>query len=212
MMTNRQNTFVLRHRFLVIYLLVFSNLLSHYSYSQETNKDASTTNYNKNAVKGMGLLIGEVVLKRMGVLSAGYERNISKHSIIELGGYYYKYIGDEHSPEEEGICILSGYKYVITSTKKIFNNTWYSAYLVYFKNTHYPFPDPYASPGPSITYLNGIGCSLGRKMYFTKNKNWFIEIGIGASFNIFDIKPESPHPCEPLSVLPRPILQIGGKF
>jgi hypothetical protein len=159
----------------------------------------------------MALLAGEVILKRVGFVSAGYERNISKHSIIELGGYYYKYIGDEHSPENEGICIMSGYKYVITSTKRIFNNTWFSAYLVYFKTTHYPFQDP-ASPEISITYLNGIGCSLGRKMYFTKNKNWFFEIGIGAAFNIFDIKPASPHPCEPLSVLPMPILQIGGKF
>lgn len=159
----------------------------------------------------MVLLAGEVVLKRVGIITAGYERNISKHSIIELGGYYYKYIGDEHSPENEGICIMSGYKYVITSTKKIVNNTWLSAYLVYFKNTHYPFPDP-ASPEISITYLNGIGCSVGRKMYFTKNKNWFFEIGIGAAFNIFDIKPQFPHPCEPLSVLPGPIFQIGGKF
>jgi hypothetical protein len=197
---------------MIIFLLVSSNLLSHHSYSQETNKDASPTTYNKNAIKGMVLLAGEVVLKRVGIITAGYERNISKHSIIELGGYYYKYIGDEHSQEEEGICIMSGYKYVFTSTKKIVNNTWLSAYLVYFKNTHYPEWDPYVSHGPSITYLNGIGCSLGRKLYFTKNKNWFFEIGIGAAFNLFDIKPDSPHPCEPLSVLPWPILQIGGKF
>jgi hypothetical protein len=163
MVTNRQNTYVLRHRFLIIFLLVSSNLLSHHSYSQETNKNASATNYNKNVIKGMVLLAGEVVLKRVGIINAGYERNISKHSIIELGGYYYKYIGDEHSPQNEGICIMSGYKYVITSTKKIVDNTWLSAYLVYFKNTHYPFPDP-ASPEVSITYLNGIGCSLGRKM------------------------------------------------
>jgi len=159
----------------------------------------------------MVLLAGEVVLKRVGFISAGYERNFSRHSIIELGAYYYKYIGDEHSPENEGICIMSGYKYVITSTKKIYNNTWFSASLVYFKNTHYPFPD-LASPEISITYLNGIGCSIGRKMYFTENKNWFFEIGIGAAFNLFDIKPVSPHPCEPLPVLPMPVFQIGGKF
>jgi hypothetical protein len=212
MVTNRQTTFTLRQRFLVILLLISSILLCHYSYSQEPIKDASGTVYNKNAVKGIGLIIGEFVLKRMGFLSVGYERNISIQSIIELGGYYYKYIGDEHSPEEEGICIMPGYKYALSSPKKIFNNTWLSAYLVYFKDTYYPYPDPYASPEISIKYLNGIGCSVGRKMYFTKNKNWFFEIGIGASFNIFNIKPDSPHPCEPISVLPWPIFQIGGKF
>jgi hypothetical protein len=205
---------MLRYRFLVIYLLVFSNLLSQNSYSQETNKDAASATYNKNAIKGLALRIGEPIHNGMfQVLAVGYERNISKRSILELGGYYYNFDKGETGLTEEGICIMSGYKYVFNSTKKMFDNTWCSGYLVYFKNTHYELSDPHINtPVPSITYLNGIGCSLGRKMYFTKDKNWFIEIGIGASFNIFNIKPDSPRPCEPLSVLPWPIFQIGGKF
>lgn len=204
---------MLRHQLLIISLFVLSTLFCLYSYSQEINKDASTTDYKKNAIKGLAFIVGEPIHNGMLCLSsAGYERNISKHSILELGGYYYSFWKGETGLTEEGIFITTGYKYAFGSTKKIFNNTWLSANLIYFKNTHYPFPDPYASPGPSITYLNGIGCSLGRKMYFTKNKNWFFELGIGAAFNVFDIKPDSPHPCEALSVLPWPIFQIGGKF
>jgi hypothetical protein len=214
MMINRQSTSMLRYRFLVIYLLVCSNLLSQNSYSQETNKDASAATYNKNAIKGLALRIGEPIHNGMfQILAGGYERNISKHSILELGAYYYNFDKGETGLTEEGICIMSGYKYAFNSTRKMFDNTWCNAYFVYFKNTHYEMSDPHMfTPVPSITYLNGIGCSVGRKMYFTKNKNWFFEIGIGASFNIFNIKPDSPNHCEPLSVLPWPIFQIGGKF
>jgi len=170
--------------------------------------------YNKNAIKGLALRIGEPIHNGMfQVLAVGYERNISKRSILELSGYYYNFEKGETGLTEEGISIMSGYKYVFNSTKKMFDNTWCSAYFVYFKNTHYEMSDPHMyTPVPSITYLNGIGCSVGRKMYFTKDKNWFIEIGIGASFNIFNIEPDSPNTCEPISVLPWPIFQIGGKF
>jgi hypothetical protein len=213
-MATRQNTIVLRHRFLVIILLVSLNLLSHYSYSQQTNNEASPTTYNKNAIKGLALRIGEPFHNGMfQILAGGYERNISKHSILELGAYYYNFDKGETGITEEGICIMSGYKYAFNSTRKMFDNTWCSAYFVYFKNTHYEMSDPHMyTPVPSITYLNGIGCSVGRKMYFTKGKNWFIEIGIGASFNIFNIEPDSPNTCEPIPVLPWPIFQIGGKF
>jgi len=107
---------------------------------------------------------------------------------------------------------MSGYKYVIISDRKIFNNTWYSTYLVYFKQTKYPTSDYEYPVYPGISYLNAIGCAMGRKMYFSKSKNWFVEIGIGASFNVFNIKPKSTHSCDPLTFLPRPILQIGGRF
>jgi len=166
--------------------------------------------YKKNAVKGTVFYLGPVMY---GICqgSAGYERSISKHNVLEISGNYFRMRGSEDE-KLEAFCIISGYKYVFYSDRKIFNNTWYSGYLAYFKMTAYASPDYEYDDGPVILYLNGLGCAIGRKMYFTKRKNWFVEIGLGIAFNIFNIKPDSPYDCEPLPLLPRPILQIGGRF
>jgi hypothetical protein len=187
-------------------LLLFQ---SQFTFSQKTNTDSSTT-IHKNTIKGMGYVLGNVFTGGFAGISIGYERQISKHSVVELTGYYYYQIVDEMGSKSKAFCIMPGYKYVVSSKRKVFNNTWYSIFLTYYSKRNYPNSD--TEEDPWNEYLNGIGCSLGRKMYLSKNCNWFLEIGIGASFNLFNLEPKSSHSSESLSILPRPIIQIGGKF
>jgi len=188
---------------ILLFLFQFTN-------AQKNDSTIVLNIYKKNAVKGTFVYFGPLMY---GIFhaSAGYERSITRQHFAELGGYYLN-IRYPEDARLEMICIMMGYKYVVLSDKKIFNNTWYSGYLVYFKGTTYASPDYEYYYGPDIYYLNGLGCAMGRKMYFSKSKNWFVEIGVGISFNVFNIKPISPHTCDPMPFLPRPILQIGGRF
>jgi len=198
-----------RNQFLRILLPLVLLLLSQFSFSQKTNTDSSTT-IHKNSIKGMGYVLGNVFTGGYAGVSIGYERQFSKHSIVEITGYYYYQIVDEMGSKSKAFCIMPGYKYVISSKRKIFNNTWYSVFLTYYSKRNYPNAD--TEEDPWNEYLNGIGCSLGRKIYLSKNCNWFLEIGIGASFIVFNLEPKSSHSSESISILPRPIIQIGGKF
>lgn len=203
------NIFKRRNQLLRILLPLLLLSQSQFSFSQKTNTASSTT-IHKNTIKGMGYVLGNFYNGGYAGFSIGYERQFSKHSVVELTGYYYYQLVNEMGSKSKAFCIMSGYKYVISSKKKIFNNTWYSLFLTYYSKRNYPNSD--TEEDPWNEYLNGIGCSLGRKMYLSKNNNWFLEIGIGASFNLFNLEPKSSHSSEPISILPRPIIQIGGKF
>ncbi len=204
-----KKTFLL-HNFTnrIIFILLFS-FFFQFSNAQQNDSTSASKIYKKNAVKGTLLLL-DPMMYVISVVSAGYERSIARQHIIELGGNYLHMMGMD-GDKAESICIMLGYKYVVLSEKKIFNNTWYSGYFVYFKSPVSVRHD-YGGEDPHITYLNGIGCAMGRKMYFSESKNWFLEIGLGISFNVFDIKPISSYPTDLFAFLPRPILQIGGRF
>ena len=193
----------------IIFILLFS-FFFQFSNAQQNDSATASKLYKKNAVKGTLLFLDGRMLGIITVVSAGYEWSIARQHVIELGGNYFNILGID-SDNTESICIMLGYKYVVLSEKKIFNNTWYSGYFVYFKSPVSVRHD-YGGEDPHIYYLNGIGCAMGRKMYFSETKNWFLEIGLGISFNVFDIKPNSPYPCDPFSFWPRPILQVGGRF
>jgi hypothetical protein len=196
------------NQFLRLSLLLILYFPSFYSYSQGTISD--TIKLRKNTIKGTGYVVGNIFTGGVAGLSMGYERQISKNSVLELTGYYYYRLVDEMGSEEKAFCIMPGYKYLIFSKRKIYNNTWYSIFLTYYYKRHYPNAD--LEVDIYNEYLNGIGCSFGRKIYFSKKCKWFLELGIGASFNVFNIKPSSSFSSESISILPRPIIQLGGKF
>jgi len=199
---------VSRNQFLRIFFIIVLYFLSFYSYTQETFTDSATVSLRKNTIKGIGYVVGNIFTGGFAGFSMGYERQISKHCVLELTGYYYHQLVDEMGATANAFCIMPGFKYVVTSKRKLLNHSWYSLYLTYYKKTNYPNSD--SESDPWIDYSNGIGCSLGRKIYFSNN--WFLEIGIGASYNLFNIEPKSSHSSESLLIIPRPILQIGGRF
>jgi hypothetical protein len=192
----------------IIVLIFFFSL--QFINAQKNDSTIVLNKNKKNSIKGAFVYLGPLAYQFFHA-SAGYERSISRQHTMEFAGNYINIRG-EWDERLEMICIMLGYKYVVFSEKKIFNNTWYSGYLAYFKGTYYSDPDYEYDEGPDIYYMNGIGCAVGRKMYFSKSENWFMEIGLGISFNVFNIKPISSHSCDPIPFLPRPILQIGGRF
>jgi hypothetical protein len=178
------------------------------SFSQSTITEIETQNLKKNSIKGIGYVFGNAFNGGFAGFSIGYERQISRHSVLELTGYYYHQLVDEMGATANAFCVMTGYKYLVTSNRKFINNTWFSIYLTYYKKTNYPNSD--SESEPSIDYLNGIGGSIGKKIFFAKN--WFLEVGIGASYNLFNIEPKSSHSSQSFYIVPRPILQLGGRF
>jgi len=197
---------------LIIFLFIALLFRSFLSFSQVTTQEAEKDGYKMNAIKGMPYVVGNFFNGGYAGISAGYERQIGKHHVVEMTGYMYYHLVDEMGGSKDAFCIMPGYKYVVTSNSKIFNNTWCSAYLVYFERTNHPNGDGDSISYPSLEYLNGVGCSIGRKIYFSKKETWFLELGIGASFNVFNFEPKFTYSTDPIPVILRPIIQIGGKF
>jgi hypothetical protein len=191
----------------IFFLIVFI-LTVHYSFSQNTVFRSNTELEYKNAIKGM-----VVPLIWYNSFSIGYERHIDKHSLVEL------VINNQYRFDEMGVpnyvlCIMPGYKYSIISNAKWCNNIWIGGYLVYRAQT-----DFHKDNGVEInhtSYHYGIGISFGKKIYLSRDRSWFLDIGFGASNNMFGSVPlfSSTDWAEDYyaDMLARPVLQFGKKF
>jgi hypothetical protein len=212
-MKYKQNALVFRNQFTRILLIIIFLFITQYSYSQKTRIHIDSTYSYKNAIKGITTILPFIGLGIYASFSVGYERNISKHSVLELGSYYL-FNTDEMGVRYHTICVMPAYKYFTVSNKKGLNSLWVSVYLSYrieietFNeggNVWYTF------------YYYGIGGSIGKKVYLSKDKKWFLDIGFGISYNIYDDKPifstnDWIKTFDGYQVLLRPIIQIGWKF
>jgi hypothetical protein len=177
-----------------------------YSFSQEKTKISDKTSIYKNSVKGSVfpfLITGPIVS-----VSLGYERTLSKHSIIELGTYYL-FAYDDMGVEHHYIGIMPAYKYYTVSKNKLLNDIWISAYLSYLRDTHiYHLEDNFRE---RIDYY-GIGGTIGKRINLNKNKRTFLDIGFGISQNLYNDKPTVSNNDWSNTFRYRPIIQIGRKF
>jgi hypothetical protein len=197
----------------ILILLLFILIIPKYSTSQDTVVESVSPHTYKNAVKGMPLLLPFVGVAFYAGLSVGYERYISKQHCLELCGYYYFNV-DEMGAQFHKFSIMPGYKYFFVSGNKMLNNSWAGVYLSYYQD-YQTVSD--GDGGSNRQYYYGIGLSIGKKINLSHNKRWFLDLGIGVSFNKFldepvfsDTKWEDKFINN--SFLPRPILQIGRKF
>ena len=189
----------------ILFLLIIS--MNPNSFSQNISRIKDSTFYYKNAIKGSFVIIPVAVI-RVG-FSIGYERYISKQSVIELGGYYL-FTADDMGLKYQTICIMPAYKYFVFLQNKEIESIWLSVYLSYLNETT-DYPESEDNFRSSLYYY-GIGGSIGKKIYLSKRKDWFIDIGLGVSYNIYDDKPLFSGNDWSNKMLPRPIIQIGRKF
>jgi hypothetical protein len=211
-MKYEQYALVFRNRYSKVFLLFLLICITHFSYSQETSADSVTTHNHKNAIKGVVPVLPIPGLFVVG-LSVGYERNISKHSVLEFGSYYF-FNTDEMGAKYHTFSLMPAYKYFIVSENKKLNNCWVSVYSSYNQNIQTVSDEGH---GWNRRYYYGIGVSIGKKVYLSHNKRLFLDIGFGMSFNAFldeSIFSDSKWDDKFISiaVLPRPILQFGWKF
>ncbi len=189
-----------------IWILVLTLILivTKYSFTQEAIQIPNKKSVYKNSIKGFAY-----ALPFFGAsISLGYERNLSKHSVIELGAYY-RYFVDEMHLKYHSICIMPAYKYYTASDVKILNNFWVSIYLSYLYETH-----THHESEDNIRcslYYYGFGGSLGKRIYL--NHKAFLDIGFGVSYNYYSDKSIfSTIDGWSNMLLYRPIIQFGWKF
>jgi hypothetical protein len=192
-----------------ICLLVVIVLLVQCSFSQNPDAMAKTDLPNKNAFKGMTL---PFIMYTS--ISTGYERYISKHSLVEL------VINNQFGADEMGVpyyvfCFMPGYKYSIVSKAKWSNNLWVGGYLLYrYKR------DSHNEDGIKTNhywYDYGIGISFGKKLFLSLDKSWFLDVGVGVSncmYGVASIFSDSDWDNKYVGgeMLARPIVQFGKKF
>lgn len=191
-----------------IYILIILILSVQYSFTQNTVLKSNTDLDYKNAIKGM-----VVPLILYNSLSFGYERYITKHCLVELV-INNQYRFDEMFVPYYVLCIMPGYKYSFVSKAKWCNNIWIGGYLVYRFQT-----DFHNESGIEInhtSYHYGIGISVGKKIYLSRDRSWFLDIGVGVSKTMYGTVPlfsssdwvESYREAR----LVQPIIQLGKKF
>jgi len=160
----------------------------------------------KNTVKGMVGFIPVPTLFGFFV-SAGYERNISAQSTIELGGFYLLNT-DEMGTVYHNYAIMPAYKYYFSSESKFINNIWLSVYGLYIYSTHvHTHEENFRCKS---NYLGG-GLSIGKRLFLNKTKLFFMDIGFGLAFTNRQ-STDSNGIKNTQKNIPRPILQFGWKF
>ena len=157
----------------------------------------------KNSIKGMPGLIPVSGMYTVSI-SLGYERHISQHSAIELGGFYILFI-DEMGLVYHNYALMPAYKFYFISKHKPFNNIWLSIYGLYIYSTHIHTEDGNFRCWKN--YLGGGG-SIGKRIYLNETKQFFMDIGFGIAAT--NVKSNSNNDYSK-NIL-RPILQFGYKF
>jgi hypothetical protein len=178
-----------------IYFLLVFVVLVQCSFSQNPEAKSKTDLPYKNAFKGMVL-----PFFLYSSISTGYERYITKHSLVEM------VINNQFGFDEMGIpyyvfCLMPGYKYSIVSKAKWSNNTWVGGYLLYRYKKDFHNEDGIKTNHYGYDY--GIGISLGKKIYFSMDKSWFLDLGVGVAGSIYNGYG---------GMFARPIVQFGKKF
>lgn len=187
-------------------ILIFS--LQQNLCAQKPGSEGFIKPTGKNSIKGITYGGGLLFVAGIAGISAGYERIIAGHHVIEVTGYYNYQILDEMGRKSRTFCIMPGYRYSVASPNRFFNHAWFGVYFIYYQRTYWGGDE--WEGDYYIEYHNGIGASVGRKFYLSPH--WFFDIGLGVSYNLFAIEPKSSTNTEPLYFMPRPILQVGATF
>lgn len=218
-MNYEQNALVFRNRYSKVFLLILLFILPRLSYTQETATDSVTTHINKNAIKGMPIILPFVGVDVYAGLSVGYDRYISKHHVLELCSYYY-FNMDEMGAKSHSFSIMPGYKYSFVSQNIMLNNSWAGVYLSYYQRiqTTYDGGDGQDDGNSNNRqYYYGLGLSVGKKIYLNKTKRLFLDIGFGLAFNKWLDEPifsasQWDDKYINNTILPRLVVQFGWKF
>jgi hypothetical protein len=199
-------TVLLQERICLLLVIV---VLAQCSFSQNPDARAKTDLPYKNAFKGMVLPFIWYTS-----ISTGYERYITKHSLVEL------VINNQFGSDEMGspyyiFCLMPGYKYTIVSKAKWSNNIWVGGYLLYRFRKDFHNEDGIKTN--HYLYYYGIGISFGKKIYFSRDKSWFLDVGVGVSnsmYGVAGIFSDSDWDNKYVGgeMLARPIVQFGKKF
>lgn len=192
-----------QYLFFIIILILTLSFLSQYSYSQKAIELKDSTAFYKNAIKGSVFYFWPMVGMSF---SVGYERNITKHSEIELVSYY-AFLYDM-GVKTNIIRVMPAYKYFTISKHKLLSNIWFSGYLSYTYEI-----DKHENNVRHSYHDFGIGISIGKKVFLSRNRRWFMDFGYGISFDIYDGKNLLRPGCFNWDYrIHRPIIQIGAKF
>ncbi len=202
---------MISHKFFALLLLLILAIF-RLSFSQESITGSIASPACKNALKGTLLIVPDFEEGYIACISAGYERYIKKNQEFELCAFYV--VNTDMGSPYYTIAIMPGWKIFTISEEENYNNFWFSMYLSYFQNI-----DPSATPhgARECLYHYGIGASVGKKIKIKRNDKWFIDIGIGVSYNKYFEEPIFSDVAwnEKYAgnvFLPRPILQFGRKF
>ncbi len=129
----------------------------------------------KNAVKGMVwfLPLPFSSVTHIGA-SLGYERNLSAHIALELYVNHANYSTWFSDYDRRSNNIRLSYKYLFFSKRASLNNTWLGMYARYESfNTSEEFEE---SKGEGY----GWGFTAGKRIYFSKKKRMFFDLGVAA--------------------------------
>jgi len=208
-MTPMLTTFALPNRPKRNFLLFILILLSQFSFSQKSAMNTESIVIYKNAVKGF-----IIPTPFYSTFSLGYERYISVHSLVEIVTNNQFYL-DEMGVPYYTLCIMPAYKYLTISQNKGFSNFWLSAYLMY--RFQKDFHHENGIETNCTLYHYGIGLSIGKKIYISQNKSWFLDIGLGISNNMYHEIPifstsDWMDTYFGEDMLVRPIVQFAKKF
>jgi len=177
-------------------ILVF---LVQLTYSQE-KKDSTDFHFlKKNSIKGFVFAFPIIVAGA----SVGYERQLSKHSALELVSNY-RYFKNGMDAKKNIISVMPAYKFYTISKSEALNNIWISLYLSYVYEISY-------SPeyeGVGYQYYYGAGISVGKRINISNNKT-YLDIGFGMSYNYYAISKNNNWKQR---FLLRPIIQFGQRF
>lgn len=179
-------------------------LLTQSSFSQEKKDSTVFYHFKKNSIKGFVFAFPIYGVS----VSIGYERQLSKHSSIELVGYYW-YTKNSMSVKTQNFCVMPAYKFYTDSKSEALNNIWIGVYLSYL----YEIIDNPESEEIGFQYWHyyGAGISVGKRIKIGNNKT-YLDLGFGASYNYYDDEPISNNNDWKQRIFLRPIIQIGQRF
>ena len=171
-------------------------------------------NGQENTVKAMIAVFPAIY--STGFLSVGYDYQFTRHSAIDVNGFYFLgyYLAETGSAILLGINL--GYRLYSVSEKKGLNNFWVNPYFLTFNGTGHSH---------SIDYRGnffGLGISVGRRITIADNNKWVFDIGFGMAYGIFhytEYREDIQHTYYEYTIpeprkrwIPRPILQVGYRF
>jgi hypothetical protein len=177
-----------------------------------------------NSVKGFIWYSPFIPNSYLGVASLGYTKDISKFTAFDVNANYNKVFNPESNSSNVRISFIPSIRYYPGYNNVENSGLWLSGYPVI------GIAD-YSSDSKSYrTFEYGLGIGIGFRYDISKNKEWFMDIGLGASYRFADIlcyndkthtdpnsglysvvEEDFDYPPSELLV-PRIILQIGYKF
>lgn len=196
----------MKHITLTFFIAVFLLLTGIKSaFTQEIDSIPQTYN---NSIKGMLGFTVPIFFPFAATISVGYERKIGDNKFIELCGYY-GFTYDEMGNTGNYYSLKPGYRYYIKKKKDKGPQFWLGTYFSYLL----AIASWDINERCSYDQYFGIGASVGTRIFISKDKRGFLDLGFGGSFNKSISKDYyfNNH-SDTFGILLRPIIQFGFKF